>query len=63
MGLRRIMSFAYMKSLEDRETLDKSKLKILKSKGPRMELWRTPERTARVDEKRGKELYTKIAGL
>ena len=48
-----------MKSSENREILDKSETKILKSKGPRMEPWRTPERMARVDEKRGKGLYTR----
>ena len=44
--MRRITSFAYMKSCEDKETLDKSDTKILKSKGPRIEPWRIPERTA-----------------
>ena len=53
------MLSAYMESLKDRQTLNKSETKILKSKGPRMEPWRTPERMARVDEKRGKGLYTR----
>jgi len=53
------MSSAYMKSSEDRETLDKLETKILKSKSPRMEPWGIPERMARVEEKRGKGLYTK----
>jgi len=48
-----------MKSSDDRETLDKSKIKILKSKGPKMELWGTLERATWGKEKRGKELYIK----
>jgi len=47
-----------MKSSENKETLDKSETKILKSKNPRMERG-TPERTARVEEKRGKGLYAR----
>ena len=39
--LKRITSSAYMKSSEDREILYKLEIKILKSKGPRMESWRT----------------------
>jgi len=43
--LRRITSSAYMKSSEDRETLNKSEIKILKSKDLRLESWGT-EKTA-----------------
>jgi len=35
---RRITSSAYMKNSKDRETLNKSEIKILKSKDPRLEL-------------------------
>ena len=52
------MSPAYMKSSEDRKTLDKSETKILKSKGSRT-LGDSGEQRERVDEKKGKELYTK----
>ena len=57
--LKRIMSSAYMKSTEDRETLNKSETKILKSKDSRMEPWETSDRTAWIDGKRGKGLYTR----
>ena len=49
-----------MKSLEDREILDKSGTKILKNKDSRMEPWDTPERMARGEQKRGKRLYMRI---
>ena len=47
---------------EDRKTLDKSETKILKSKSPRT-LGDSGKQRERVDEKRGKELYTTYIGL
>ena len=49
--LKRITSSAYMKSSEDREILYKLEIKILKSKGPRMESWKTPKENARIEKK------------
>jgi len=40
-----------MKSSEDREILYKLEIKILKSKGPRMESWRTPKENGTNREK------------
>ena len=57
-NLKRIMSSAYMKSLGDRKTLNKSKIKILKSKIPWMESWGTPEKNStRRREKRKRIIF------
>lgn len=55
--LSRITSSAYMKSLEERGIVDRSAMKILNKRGPRMEPWGTPEGTRRGEERRGRGLH------
>ena len=52
-NLKRITSSAYMKNSGNRKTLDKSEIKILKSKIPEV----LQKKTAREEKKRGEELY------
>ena len=52
-----------MKSSKDRETLDKSETKILKSKDPRMEFWGTPENGTSREEKRIRIIYEDLRAI